>query len=104
MILFYILPTKKTFAPIAETSIEIPPPSTAWLAVATVRWCGGISRGVRLLEARDQSELSDASWDSEADLSGLEPLPQAEIDAQVDNSSDELGFSRARLSARRGRV
>ena len=34
-------------------------------------------------------EPSDVSWDSEAELSDLEPFPQAEIDAQIDNSSDD---------------
>ena len=37
----------------------------------------------------DPSELSDVSWDSEAELSDREPFPQAEIDAQVDNSGDD---------------
>ena len=31
-------------------------------------------------------EQSDASWDSEAELSDLEDFPQAEIDAQFDDS------------------
>ena len=34
------------------------------------------------------SEQSDVSWDSEAELSDLEDFPQAEIDAQFDDSDE----------------
>ena len=35
-----------------------------------------------------KSEESEASWDSENELSDLEDFPQAEIDTQFDESED----------------